>query len=198
VPHRRFEDGDLLSDVSPTMRVRVDSSLAYLGASGLELQGLALAERHYFVDAEHGRVLRMLVVQFEGFLASNEEIYRYPLPDPVVLGGETYGTWVFCYSLAEAAAEDPAAEVADTLRILSGRGLSLEDEQIMARFARIVGPDARHEVLVFYHENVGDLGYSLAELCEDGSVRPEQAGVAAALKQRALASFAIEAYSDSA
>jgi hypothetical protein len=161
-------------------------------------KGLALAERHYFVDAEHGRVLRMLVVQFEGFLASNEEIYRYRLPDPVVLGGETYGTWVFCYSLGEAVAEDPAAESADLLRVLSEHGLTLEDGQIMARFARIVGEDARREVLLFYHENALDLGYSLSELCENGVLRPEQAGVAAALKQRALASFAIETYRDSA
>ena len=198
MPDRRFEDGALFSDVSPPMRMRIDPSFEYLGASSLELKGLALAERHCLVDAEDGRVRRMLVVQFEGFLASNEEIYRYRLPDPVVLGGETYGTWVFCYSLAEAVAEDPAAESADLLRVLSEHALMLDDEQIIARFARIVGEDARHEVLVFFHENVRDLGYSLPELCEDGVVRPELAGVADALRQRALASFVIEAYSDSA
>jgi hypothetical protein len=198
VPDRRFEDGELLSDVSPPMRIRVDPSFAYLGASSLELKGLALAERHYLVDADGRRVRRMLVVQFEGFLASNDEAYRYRLPDPVILGGETYGTWVFCYSVAEAVAEDPAAESADMLRVLSDHALTLEDAQIMARFARIVGEDARHEVLLFYHENVRDLGYSLRELCEDGAVRQELAGVADALRQRALASFVIDAYSDSA
>ena len=173
------------------MRMRVDPSFSYLGSSSLEIKSLALAERHYFVDAKAGRVRRMLVVQFEGFLDSNDEVYRYRLPDPVTLGGQTYGTWVFCYSLSDAVAGDPAAELVDTLRALSEHGLNLEDEQIMARFARIVGDDARHEVLAFYHENVPDLGYSLGELCEEGVVRPRYAGVADGLIQRALASFDI-------
>jgi hypothetical protein len=191
VPDRRFEDGELVSDRLPALRIRVDPSLSYLGASPLEIKGLALAERHYFVDADGGRVRRMLVVQFEGFLPSNEEVYRYRLPDPVQLGGETYGSWVFGYSVPEAVAEDPVAEVADTVRVLSEHGLTLEDEQLVARFARIVGADARHEVLVFYQENVRDLGHSLVELCEDGVVRPRFAAEAEALRRRALTSFEI-------
>lgn len=70
------------------------------------------------------------------------------------------------------------------------------------RFACIVGDDACHEVLVFYHENVCDLGQSLDQLCEDGAVRPRFADVADALRLRALASFSIAdedgCYSESA
>ena len=184
---RRYEDGELSSSASPVMRMCVDPSLVYLGDSSFEIKGLALAERHYFVDADARRVRRMLVVQFEGFLPSNDEVYRYPLPDPVLLGGETFGSWVYGFSVDAAT----APELADTLEVLSAQGLELEDEQIFARFARIVGDDARHEVLVFYHENVRDLGYSLGELCEDGVVRPQFANVAEALEKRALASFSV-------
>jgi hypothetical protein len=167
--------------------MRVDPSLAYVGASSFDIKGVALAERHYFVEADVRRVRRMLVVQFEGFLDSNEEVYRYSLPNPVILGGETFGSWVFGFSVASAT----APELDDTLRVMSAHGLELEDEQVFARFARIVGDDARHEVLVFYQENIRDLGHSLDELCEDGVVRPQFADVARALEQRALASFSI-------
>ena len=152
--HRRFEDGELISNALPAWRMRVDPPLSYAGASSFDIKDVALAERHYFVDVDGPSVRRMLVVQFEGFLDSNDEVYRYGLPDPVTLGGETYGSWVFGFSVADAT----APELADTLHVLSGHGLELEDEQIFFRLARIVGDDARHEVLIFYHENVRDLG----------------------------------------
>ena len=176
---RRFVDGELVSSSGPALRIRVDPALRHVGATELAIKGLALAERHHFVDAQDGHVRRMLVVQFEGFLPSNDETYRYRLPEPVTMGGERYGSWVFGYSVAAEIDEDPVAESADTARFLAGHGLSLDDEQLMARYARIIEPDARRELLVFYHEPIRRLGYTLASLCEDGEVRAAHASVAA-------------------
>lgn len=187
-PLRTVEDGALVSADLPPMRMEVDPTLGYLGASELDIKGIAHAERHYFVQARDFRVRRMLVVQFEGFLPTNDETYRYSLPDPVELGGEEWGTWVFCYSLAAST----APETLDTNAILRRSELDLHDELITVRFGRIVGPDARDEVLIFYSEPLRHLGHSLASLAiDDGSLRPQHAAIATDLKARARRAFSI-------
>ena len=85
------------------------------------------------------------------------------------MAGETWGSWVFCYAVG---GEDPAPETLDTVRHLREHGLELEDEQVMARYARIIGDDARHEVLIFYHEPLRALGHTLATASADGELRP--------------------------
>lgn len=183
-----FGEGVLIS-ADDGVRIRVDASLSHLGHTELEIAGLALAERHHFVQAREGRPRRMLVVQLERFLPSNDETYRYLLANPVEMGGATWGRWVYCYSLA--ATEAP--EDGDTARFLRRHGLELEDEQIMARYARIVGDDARREVLVFYHEPLSALGHSLATLAaDDGTVRPAFESVARDLQARARRAFEVE------
>ena len=186
---REIVDGALVSAADPPMRLAVDPSLRYLGATSLEIKGLALAERHHWVAARDGRVRRMLVAQFEGFLASNDETYRYRLPDPVTLGGETWGSWIFCYSVAQEVAEEPGAESSDTVRLLEPHGLELEDEQVMVRYARIVGDDARNEVLLFYNEPLQPLGHTLATACEQGGLRPGLESLGTDLRARARRAF---------
>lgn len=188
---RQVIGGELVSSSGPALRIRVDPALRHIGASELEIRGLALAERHHFVDAPDGHVRRMFVVQFEGFLPSNDETYRYRLPDPVTMGGETYGSWVFGYSLAREIEEEPGAESADTARFLAAHGLSLDDEQLMARYARIIEPDARRELLLFYHEPLRPLGHTLSSLCEEGEVRAAHASVGVELRARARRAFEI-------
>ena len=187
-PERAVEDGFLVSSALPAMRMRVEAALAYLATTRPEIKGLARAERCYFVDAPDGRVRRMLVVQFEGFLPSNNETYRYALPDPIRLGGETWGSWVFCYSVAEST----APETLDTVRLLRAHSMELDDEQIMVRYARIVGDDARHEVLIFYNEPLRRLGHTLMSVSEDGTVRPQYASLAVEAKARARRSFKLD------
>lgn len=183
-----FGEGVLIS-ADDGVRIRVDASLSHLGHTELEIAGLAIAERHHFVQAREGLVRRMLVVQLERFLPSNHETYRYVLPDPVEMGGASWGRWVYCYSLARA----EAPEDGDTVRLLRRHELALEDEQIMARYARIVGDDARREILIFYHEPLRALGHSLATLAAtDGTVRPTFESVARDLQARARRAFEVE------
>ena len=112
-------------------------------------------------------VRRMLVAQFEGFLDDNDERYIYPLPDPVEMGGESWGSWVFGYSLADGS----APETTDTVKVMERHGLALENDLVMARYARIVEPEARHEVLLFYTEPLGRLGHSLESASVEGELR---------------------------
>jgi hypothetical protein len=184
---RRIDGDTLTSMANPPMQLRVDRPLAHLESTELTIKGLALAERHYFVDARDGAVRRMLVAQFEGFLPDNDETYRYRLPDPVQLGGDTWGSWVFCYSVAD----DGAPETQDTVEVVTRHGLDLADELVMARFARVVDPEVRHEVLLFYTEPLRPLGHSLASASVDGDLRPEAMALGVELKARARRAFRV-------
>ena len=184
-PLRRIDGDTLVSTATPAMRMQVDAAMPFLGSTEIVIKGIADAERHYFVEARDGRVSRMLVAQFEGFLSDNAETYVYPLPDPVDMGGETWGSWVFCYGLGD----DPSPETADTLRLFERHGLELDVELIMARYARILAPEARHEVLVFYTEPLRRLGYTLASVCVDDELRLEHHNLGVELRARARRSF---------
>ena len=184
---RRIEGDTLLSAHTPAMRLRVDRSMPHLESTELVIKGLAHAERHYFVEARESEVRRMLVAQFEGFLDDNDERYIYPLPDPVEMGGESWGSWVFAYSLADGS----APETTDTVEVMERHGLALENDLVMARYARIVEPEARHEVLLFYTEPLGRLGHSLESASVDGELRPEYVSLGIDLKARARRAFRV-------
>lgn len=188
-PLRRIERDGLVSAETPAMRLLVDPTMSHLDSTELIIKDIARAERHYFVETREGVVRRMLVAQFEGFLDDNDERYRYPLPDPVEMGGETWGSWIVCYSLAAGG----APETADTIEVMRRHQLALDDELVMARYARIVEPDARHEVLVFYTEPLRPLGHSLASASVDGDLRPEYSALGTDLKARARRAFRVTA-----
>ena len=187
---RTFADGVLTSTGDPPLRIAVDPRLAYLGATDLVIKGIARAERHHFVAVRGSIVTRLLVVQFEGFLPTSDEVYRYRLADPLTMGGATWGSWVFAYAV-ERDEPEPSPETLDTVGFLRSRGLALAPEQVMARYARIVGEDARHEVLVFYHEPIEPLGHTLATLAEGGELRPAFRSIGVELQARARRAFRV-------
>src|SRR6185436_3065751 len=86
--HGSYHDGVLRSDLGLTLRIRVAHELRYVGSFAFELAHVAAVERHVFAQGEPD-IRRMVVVQFESFLPSVNEQYRYALRDPQVLGGET-------------------------------------------------------------------------------------------------------------
>ena len=78
------------------------------------------------------------------------------------------GTWIVCYALSDVT----APESKDTADVME-RHAQLEDELVMARYACIVGSEARHEVLLFYTEPLRRLGHSLASASVNDGLRPE-------------------------
>ena len=191
LPRRCVQNNVLVSEALPPVRLRVDPALAYLGVSDFIIKGLARAQRYHFVEAEAGRVRRMLVAQFEGFLPDNTRTYNYTLRGPRPLGPLTMGHMVVGFSVAAELAAVP--EVQQTARLLAEHGLAFEDEQIMSRFDAILGDDRRHELLLFYHENLRDLGHSLAAAFDDAGLRPDFAALGETITARSLEAFALEA-----
>ena len=152
--HGSYRDGVLRSDLGLTLRIGVAPELRYVGSFAFELAHVAAVERHVFAEGEPD-IRRMVVVQFEGFLPSVSDQYRYALRDPQVLGGDTYGRMANELHLQEELSESPHAEMAHTVDFLRTKGLRLGDRQAVARYARIVGEDRRKEILIFVHETFG-------------------------------------------
>ena len=78
----------LTSTRLPAIRMRFDKSLKYVGSQKFILYERAQAEQHFFVDADaRGRVRRMYMLQFEGYLPGIDASYSYEPKETVKLGG---------------------------------------------------------------------------------------------------------------
>ena len=149
--HGRVENGVLVSDELPQLRLRPSKEFAYRGAVDLPIKGVALATRHHFAEQRNGTVVRLIVVQFEHW-TTPDGAYSFALPDPIELRGAVYGRWAFELTVSAERADRPELEMATTADYLERLNLALPDHHVVARFARIVGADQRHEVIVFFHE----------------------------------------------
>ena len=146
--HGRIEDGALVSDELPALRLQPGPGFEYRGSCELEIAGIALAARHHFLDEGSSR---LLVVQLEHFTVP-DRAYSFELQDPVELAGEPYARMAFELRVAEEIAENPGREVETSVAHLLQEGVRLPDRHAVARFARICGPEHRHEIIVFVHE----------------------------------------------
>jgi len=189
---RGMRGGVFVSETLPTFRLTPGPGLVYLGAHPFRIGAIAEGERHVFAEHAGGIVRRLLVLQFENILPSSTEEYRYRISNPVELGGVPYRHSVHLYRISESIREDPGSELALTVDFLQGKGLTLPDEQAMSRYARVIGADKKHELLIFYHESLADWGKGGIEtLAVDGQPRPEVAPLAAAFAERARKSFTV-------
>ena len=184
---RSFTDGVLVSNCRPALRLRPAAGFRYLGAHPFRIGDVAGGERHVFADTDGSRVRRLLLLQFEGFLDGVDETYNYRITTPVTLGGETYNQNIYFFS----SRRDLAPEGVATKAFLERHGLAWPDEQMMSRFVRVVDAARRHELIIFYDESVADAGHTLAEIADDGGVRPAFAAVAESLTARSLRAFTI-------
>ncbi len=189
---RGMRGGVFVSHTLPAFRVTPGPGLVYLGAHPFRIGAVAEGERHVFADHAGGVVRRLLVLQFESILPSSTEEYRYRITNPVELGGVPYRHSVHLYRVSDSLREAPDSELALTVEFLRERGLTLPDEQAMDRYARVIGGDRKHELLIFFHESLADWSRGGVEtLAIDGIPRPEAAPLVAALAERAQKSFTI-------
>jgi hypothetical protein len=146
--HGRIEGGALASDDLPPLRLRPAPGFEYRGSCELEIAGVALAARHHFLDEGSSR---LLVVQLEHFTAPDRS-YSFEMLDPVELGGDPYTRLALELRVAQEIAENPGREMETTMAHLESQGVRLPDRHAVARFARVCGPEQRHEIIVFVHE----------------------------------------------
>lgn len=190
-PLRYIDESLFISTALPEIRIEVSPGFSYLGNEEFDLKDVARVDRHIFVDAPERRVQRMIVLQFEGFLDDVDHTYRDRSTNPVTLGGRQFNQNTFFFDNAESIARNPGAETDHTTSFLARRGYRLDDELMTSRVVRVVDSERRHELIIFYVENVRDTGYTLAEISEQGAIREPYTDIAEDLTRRSLAAFRV-------
>ena len=184
MPLIRSVDHNVLVSSDPPLRVSVEASLPFVGQQAYSLREIAQAESFYFAASAHGRVTRLLWVQFEAFRPEVEGRYHYKLDSTTTLGGLEWRTDVACWSPWMAENDDPGSDVAHDARFLRSLGLEPIRELIRLRCLRVLGADQRAEVLLIYAEDVALHGFT----CDDEAA---VAQAAPAFLARAQAAFTV-------
>jgi len=188
---RVVERNTLISTRDPVARIEVDGSLKYVGAFRFELKGIACVERHIFAAVHDRRIKRLFIVQLEAILESSSEIYRWTMRDAIRLGDGEYRHNVWAFDTAASIREEPEAETAKTDAFLKGKGLELEPELVMSRFARVVGADRKHELIFFYMEPLAGSHLRVAEFPDGVPRTPAQRELARQVSERSLRAFRV-------
>lgn len=154
---RRVKGQVLTSASLPSVRVKFEKPFRYVGRQGFILYERARAEQYFFVDADkQGRVRRMYMAQFEGYLPSVDATYDYPPTKTMSLGGETYV--VNAERVDDVAAvlkQNPQSDVARAASFLEGKGYHIGGSIMFQRFVRLVDEARRHEFILVYVEAAG-------------------------------------------
>ena len=166
--HRRFvEANTLVSTALPNIRVRVNGAFKYVGKIAFKIRDVAKGERFIFVEAKSDSAARLFIAQFENFLPDNAKTYNYNFQNAMQLGGHRFKHNTFAFSNREAQTENPEGEAALTAAFLREKGIVYEDEWMMSRYVAVPDSARRHELILFYVENVSHSGRRLAEFYAD-------------------------------
>lgn len=191
-PARSVQNNVLISSALPQTRVQVAEEFAYLGKFEFTLKAMAYGERHVFVDEHEGKVQRLFIFQFEGFLPDNANTYNYDFSQAEAMAGYRvrHNTWA--YSNEQSQRESPQGEGALTAQFIRSKGLELEDELMMSRFVLVVDEARRHELILFYLENASATGYRIASFYDgQDTPTPHWQEISEGLEARSRASFKI-------
>jgi hypothetical protein len=188
---RRVEGNVIISENFPAIRIKVSKAFKYAGRLQFNLKEMARVDRFVFVDADRGHVRRLFMVQFEGFLDGVNHTYNYRMRNPMTLGGQTYSQNCWFFDNARNIKENPGAESDKTTAFLKEKHYSVDDELMMSRFVRVVDEEKRHEIIIYYIENLKDSGFPFTEYNGDGQPSARQTAVEKALTERSLKSFTL-------
>ena len=189
---RSLHGNRLVSLNFPFIKIDVDDQLHHVGILNFPLKKVAQVERYIYARAdEGGRVQRLLIMQFESILPGVKGGYSFQVTNATRLGEHDYQTNVGFFNFAQTIAANPGAEAEQTKAFFDQKGLKVDDDYLVARYARIADTEKRHELILFYLENLRDLGFTRAELEPGGRRAPEAEKVFNDFAARARQSFKV-------
>ena len=185
----RVVNNDIVSVAYPCARITIQEPLRYFGRHSFEINDVARGERLVFVRTHKRHITHLWIAQFEQILPESTETYRYGFQHSLDIGGLRFNPSAFAFSNRKAAADNPADEAALTAKFLRHHGYEIDDELMGARFAAVPDPLKRHELIVFYFENVATTGHTIGELYAGESAQPLWAPIAETLIAHGRSSF---------
>ncbi len=189
---RRFVKGRVLvSSGLPDIRVKVSKAFRYVGKFDFTIRDVAKGERYVFAETEGRKIKRLFIAQFEAILPASAVTYNYSFKDALTLGGHKFRQNTFAYSNRESRRENPLGEGALTADFLSRKGYTLEDELMMSRFVTVPDAARKHELILFYVENVSGSGHRLQEFYAGDTETPVWQEISRGLTGRSLENFSV-------
>jgi len=189
---RSLSKNRIVSLENPTIVIDVSKQLRGLGILNFPLKGVAQVERYVFAGTdESGRARRLFIAQFESVLPGVKGGYSFPSTNPTRIGRHDYQTQVGFFNFAQAIAANPGAEAEQTRAFLRRNGVRVDDDLLVARYARVASEDRRHELILFYYESLRELGLARADLEQGGSRAPEAGKIFREFAARARESFGV-------
>ncbi|HEY8558899.1 MAG TPA: nuclear transport factor 2 family protein [Pyrinomonadaceae bacterium] len=177
---------------NPSVRLEVVEELKNVGILNFPLKNVARVERYIYAGHDAGkRIERLFIAQFESFLPNAAGSYKFQIVNPTKIGDFDYQTDVGVFNFAERIAANPGAEAEYTKALLDKNGLRADDDFLVARYARVTSDDRRSELILFYLENLNDLGLTRADLEPKDQRPPRVEKLLRDFTDRALASFKI-------
>ena len=189
---RSLSKNRLVSQKFPPVVIDVDKQLRQIGIINFPLKKVAQVERYIFArPGENGRAQRLFIAQFEAILPGIKGGYTFQVTNPTRIGNYDYQTDIGFFNFAQTIAANPGAEAEKTKAFLENNGLKVDDDFLVARYARIASEEKRHELIFFYLENLRDSGLTRAALEQDASRTAETIKVFRDFAVRAAQSFKV-------
>ena len=182
----------LTSRALPPVEISLAPEFKYVGKFPFTIEGIAAGERYVFVDADGPRIRRTFIAQFEGFLPSSTEIYRYDFSKAMEWGGLRWRDMTFIFNDAETARENPHNEAALTSAFLREHGFQIPEDWMVSRFVTLGDESRKHELILFYAEDLrATTGKTMVEMVKGEEPTPLWQQVRAELRARSLKAVSV-------
>lgn len=188
---RKVAGKTLISNQLPEIKVKLNGNFKYVGKFGFTIRDIAKGERYVFVDARKNEIQRLFIAQFEAILPTSDEFYRYNFDKAQKFGVHKFRQNTFAYSNLEAEKENPNGEATLTAKFLKEKGYQLEDELMMSRFLTVPDEAKKHELILFYIENVSSSKHRLADFYKDDAATEIWKQISNGLTNRSFKAFKI-------
>jgi len=190
-------DGVLISREEPSLAIDVADAFEYAGRHPFTIRDVAAGERFIFVQAEDHEIQKLVMVQFEGFLAGVDNFYRYDLAGKPVVANFPFRSNGYAFNIVESISANPKSESAATYPFLESKGFSVPDELMMWRSLTVVDKARSKEMIIFYLEDVRSTGLTLADLYDGDSDTEVWINIQKDLEKRANDAFQLTELDDS-
>jgi hypothetical protein len=184
---RSVKDQVLTSPEMPAVRIEFDKGFKYAGGHRFILYDVANAEQHFFIDADkERRIKRMYWVQFEGYLPSNNNTYRYKINKTASIGGLEFIADAYARNV-KANPGRPDSDGARARDFLESKGYRMASDDVLSqRLVHLIGEAKRDELMIIYMEDLGGMGLSAADLAEGGRAAARWGEISNGLLERAV------------
>jgi hypothetical protein len=177
--------------------VRVPKTAIYVGSDRFDLEGVADAEMHVFVEADaKKRPTKLYWIQFERYWPSKPDLtHDYTGDRRTQHWGTT--TWVRSGPAATTAPARPGSDTEHVRALLKRAGYTQPPEVMSVRMVQLLDDPkgtgrGRNELMLIYSEDLAPSGKRLSEVTTDGKPNAAWTPLEQGLIERATKAFSVE------